>query len=344
MPSDLVLITGTTGHVGFKVLVDALKLGYSVRAAIRDPSKQADILATKSIKALNPGSRLSFVIVPEITADGAYDEAVKGVKYIIHIASPIAKPSIKSEEFETQLIAPAVKGTVGMLQSAHKTAGIKRIAITGSIVAIADTMAFLSESQKVFNESSTTDALTPPYSHVFVAYCTSKIAAHKATKEFVTKEKPAFDIVTLMPSYVIGKNELVTDPKKITDGTNGLAFRLVLGENGNTTAGCSVHVDDVAKAHVLALDPKIPANSDFILNSGGSDGTVWGTAADIVAENFPQAVAAGILPNNGSMPTLKMKINASKAEETFGFKFLSFEEQVKSVAAHYLELVGAKVA
>jgi nucleoside-diphosphate-sugar epimerase len=344
MPSDLVLITGTTGHVGFKVLVDALKLGYSVRAAIREPSKQAAILATKSIQALNPGSRLSFVIVPEITADGAYDEAVKGVKYIIHIASPLAKPSLKPEEFEAEIIAPAVKGTIGMLQSAQKTTGIKRIAITSSVAAIAHTTAFLNESTEVFDENSTTDALPPPYPHPFIAYCTSKIDAHKATKEFIARETPAFDVVTLLPSFIIGKNELVTDPQKITDGTNSLAFRMILGENGNATAGCTVHVDDVAKAHILALDPKVPSNSDFILSSGGLDGTLWKDATDIVARNFPQAVAIGILPNSGTMETTKMRVDASKTEEAFGFKFLNFEEQVKSVTSHYLELVGANAA
>ena len=55
MPSDLVLITGGTGHIGFKVIVDALEAGYSVRAAIRDSSKEETILSAKPIKTINPG-------------------------------------------------------------------------------------------------------------------------------------------------------------------------------------------------------------------------------------------------------------------------------------------------
>ena len=32
---DLVLITGATGHLGFRVLLDALQHGYTIRAAVR---------------------------------------------------------------------------------------------------------------------------------------------------------------------------------------------------------------------------------------------------------------------------------------------------------------------
>src|SRR5438034_10981539 len=107
MTSDLVLITGVTGHVGFRVLVFALEAGYRVRAAVRNQEKADTILAAPSIKALNPDSRLTFVFVPDILMDGAYDEAVKGVDSIIHIASPLAS-GISSDNFETHLIQPAV--------------------------------------------------------------------------------------------------------------------------------------------------------------------------------------------------------------------------------------------
>ncbi|KAL5344871.1 hypothetical protein ACLOAV_010268 [Pseudogymnoascus australis] len=344
MPSDLILLTGSTGHVGFKVLVQALELGYSVRAAIRDPSKSSKIQSTESIKLLNPGPRLSFVTVPDITVDGAYDEAVKSVKYVIHIASPLPKSPIEPEGYENQLIAPAVKGTLGMLQSVNRTPGIKRVVITGSIASITPPEILLNGTDKVVDESTEAEVAVAPFPHYFVAYYSSKIAAYQATKYFIAKEQPAFDIVTLMPTFVIGKNELVTDPTMITDGSNGLAFRQILGQNFSPMVGCTVHVDDVARAHVSTLDLKVPGNGHFVLNSGELNGTVWGDAINIVARNYPKAVAAGILPNNGAITTMKIPINASKAEKALGIKFLSYEEQIKSVTGHYLELVGAEAA
>jgi hypothetical protein len=35
-----------------------------------------------------------------------------------------------------------------------------------------------------------------------------------------------------------------------------------------------------------------------------------------------------------------LRVDARKTEEVMGFKFLSYEEQVKSVVAHYIELKG----
>jgi hypothetical protein len=67
----------------------ALKAGYHVQAAVRSESKKDKILSATSIKAPNPGPALSFIIIPELTAEGAYDEAVKGCTYILHIASPL---------------------------------------------------------------------------------------------------------------------------------------------------------------------------------------------------------------------------------------------------------------
>jgi len=96
-----------------------------------------DILATPTVKALAPGTRLPSVIVPDFLADNAYDEAVKGIQYILHVASPAVKgDGFSPDQYETYLIGPAMKGTVGMLEFAYKTQGIKRVVITSSEVAI----------------------------------------------------------------------------------------------------------------------------------------------------------------------------------------------------------------
>jgi nucleoside-diphosphate-sugar epimerase len=138
MSSDLVLITGGTGHIGFRTLVTALKAGYRVRTAIRSESKQNDILSAPSIKALSLTDELTFIIVPDLMVDGAYDEAVKDVNYIIHLASPIIlKGEIKPEDYETTLVEPAVAGTVNILKAAINSPDIKRVVITSSIAAIA---------------------------------------------------------------------------------------------------------------------------------------------------------------------------------------------------------------
>ena len=93
-----------------------------------------------------------------------------------------------------------------------------------------------------------------------------------------------------------------------------------------------------------ALDPKIEGGQSFLAVSEGTKGTVWSDAIDIVNRNFPEAVKKGILPNNGSTPTRRTKIDSSRTEKVFGIKLLSYEEQVKSVVKQYLTLLGEPIA
>ena len=87
MTQQLVLITGVTGHLGFKTLVVALQSGYRVRATLRK-LEQADTIKGKP--SIQPYlNAIEFVQVPDITIAGAYDEAIKGVDYVLHLASPI---------------------------------------------------------------------------------------------------------------------------------------------------------------------------------------------------------------------------------------------------------------
>ncbi|OQD91055.1 hypothetical protein PENANT_c001G04080 [Penicillium antarcticum] len=346
MSNNLVLITGGTGHIGFRTLATALKSGYRVRAAIRSESKKNDILSAPSIKALNLTDELSFIIVSDLMIDGAYDEAVKGVDYIIHLASPIVlKGEIKPEDYETALVEPAVAGTVNILKAAINSPSIKRVVITSSVVAILSSEYMFEKDAPdgvVLNHESRLPTPSGPYLSDFHAYNASKVAALNATEAFVKNQKPNFDVVNIHPSFVIGKNELVKDAKDITVGTNAIAIAPVLGAKSESPiVGSSVHVDDVAFMHVKGLDPKVPAGS-YIGNSDDYAGTFWQNATGITAEHFPKAVAKGILPNNGLQPTRKMGVDARKTEEVMGFKFLSFEEQVKSVVGHFLELKGEK--
>jgi nucleoside-diphosphate-sugar epimerase len=122
--------------IGFRILVQLLEAGYSVRAASRN---QAGFDRTSSLKQVaGCKAQLSSVIVPDITVPGAYDEAVKGVRYIVHVASPLAGKNTGTD-YETSMIYPAIQGTVGILESASKVAGIARVVITASVASLAST-------------------------------------------------------------------------------------------------------------------------------------------------------------------------------------------------------------
>jgi nucleoside-diphosphate-sugar epimerase len=181
---------------------------------------------------------------------------------------------------------------------------------------------------------------------MFEAYAAGKVRALVATNDFIATKKPTWDVVNIMPSFVIGANELITEPLGLCDGTNAAMFAQVLGKDSGWGAvpSTSILVDDVARLHVEALDPRISGNQSFLAVSGGERGTVWEDAIAIVNRLYPQAVKKGILPNNGKAATKRTRVDASRTEKVFGWKFSSYEEQVKSVVNQYLGMLGEAAA
>jgi len=103
--------------------------------------------------------------------------------------------------------------------------------------------------------------------------------------------------------------------------------------------GASVHVDDVARAHVDGLKQSVPGNRDYILSSDAPEGIEWQDMIKFVKKDFPEAVENGVFKLQGSMPTRPWRLQTSDTEEAFGWKHISLEETVKALAEQYLEFV-----
>jgi nucleoside-diphosphate-sugar epimerase len=323
MSGDLVLLTGSTGYLGFNILLDLLKQGYRVRAAVRSNAKAQKVVSSPSIKALNlTGDQLSFVTVPDMSIPGAYDEAVQGgVKYIIHAASPI--PSFGDGEPPAQdqlkdlFVTKPVQGAVGILESAHKKANgtVKRAVLTSSTVAVVPFNVYIgqgseAETSKTWTSEDRIPVAQPPYGFEFQAYSAGKAAAINKSEEFVKTNKPSFDLVTITPSWIFGRDELTTDATSMKVGsTNSVLLGVVLGaKNENPYSGNAVHGRDVAKAHVLALDPKVGGNQSFVLNTT----ITWEDAITIAKKYYPEAFADGRLTDDGKQPTMPLKWDQEK--------------------------------
>lgn len=72
-----VLITGVNGFIGSHIADQFLTFGYKVRGTTRD-AKRGVWTQNFFNKKYGPGN-FELVTVADITADGAYDEATKGV-------------------------------------------------------------------------------------------------------------------------------------------------------------------------------------------------------------------------------------------------------------------------
>ncbi|RHZ70718.1 hypothetical protein CDV55_106133 [Aspergillus turcosus] len=345
--NDVVFLTGANGFLGFRVLVFALQAGYKVRFAVRSASKAEKVLSMPSLKALNPSSdQLSWVIVPDMTLPGAYDEAVRGAKYVIHAASPI--PSFGDEAptpemYERYFVEDAKKGTIGILESAKKAGTVKRVVLTSSIVANIPFANFIGQGDdRVFDADSRIDNPSGPYQFEFQAYAAGKAVALNEAESWQREQKPGFDIIKVLPGWIFGRDELSTTADDLKSGSNSVLLSFLTGNQSDQPFnGNSAHVDDCAKVHVLALDPAVKENESFVVSSDGVNGMQWSDAIEVVKRFFPDAVADGRLKTTGKQPTLLLRIDAQKTEETFGFKLAGYEEQVKSLVGQYLQMVKA---
>ena len=89
-----VLVTGANGYIALWIVKKLLEQGYNVRGAVRSQSKGTSLLDT--FKEY-PSDRLQFVVVEDMTKEGAFDEAVKSMDAVIHTASPV---TVQSEDPE----------------------------------------------------------------------------------------------------------------------------------------------------------------------------------------------------------------------------------------------------
>jgi nucleoside-diphosphate-sugar epimerase len=328
--NDLILITGATGHLGFATLIEALSRGYKVRAAVRSEAKFNVIASAPSTQPY--ASQLTSVVVPDITTPGAFDDAVKDVKYIVHLASPLILPNAK--DFDAEIIQPAIRGTVGILESATKSPSVKRVVITSSSAAV------VSASGEPYTADNVEEDPKGPFEHFFVAYLASKKLAYSATRRFVAETQPAFEVTNIMPSFVIGPNKLATTPQEVDSGSNTVALTSVLGKkNPAGTALFVCHVDDVAFAHIEALEPKYEGSRNWGVNWNGLDREKsWDSANEIVRKHFPKEVESGLLPANGEHKSIYTPFDASATEKAMGRHFKDWETMIVDLVGYYVKV------
>ncbi|EPE31987.1 NAD(P)-binding Rossmann-fold containing protein [Glarea lozoyensis ATCC 20868] len=340
MSGELILITGTTGFVGFAVLQKALQAGYKTRIAVRKESQIGQLKSHRLIKDFAAKGFVEGVVVPDIGAEGAFDEALKDVVGVLHIASPLGRPNI--EDTENELVKPAVNGSLSILKSGLKFPQLRRIVITSSAVAImTDQVIDAANPPIVYTANTRVSPLpTAPFPNdPWAGYRIAKQLALDATEKFIAEKKPQYTVVNLMPGYVFGRNELAEKAQDLLDGSNAIVLGTVLGAiQGAKREGFTTPVTDLARIHVEALGEKVKGNQSFLLLAGKEgDKAEFNRANEIAKTEFADAVAEGILNPVGSTEAVHQQVDKSITTEIFG-PLETYEDGARAVIAQYVEL------
>lgn len=232
MSKGVVLVTGASGYIAGFIIQNLRREGWTVRGTVRD-LKKADAVR----KTLDAPDLELFAV--DLTSDAGWAEAMAGVEYLQHIASPIPDREPKDDQ---ELIKPAREGALRALRFA-KAAGVKRVVMTSSMAAVAYGHP---EPRPVFNESHWTD---PDHPDTY-AYVRSKTHAERAAREWMAANGGDMEYVTINPAAVIGPvlgsdfSPSLEVVKKLLDGALPGLPRLGFG---------IVDVRDIADLHVRAM-------------------------------------------------------------------------------------------
>ncbi|NP_001289243.1 CAD protein [Pyrus x bretschneideri] len=235
----VVCVTGASGYIASWLVKLLLQRGYTVKASIRDPN---DPTKTEHLHALDGAQDRLQLFKANLLEEGSFDSAVEGCEGVFHTASPFYNDVTDPK---AELLEPAVKGTLNVLNSCVKSPSIKRVVLTSSMAAVAYN-GKPRTPDVVVDETWFTDPDVCKESKLW--YVLSKTLAEDAAWKFV-KEK-GIDLVTINPAMVIGP---LLQP---TLNTSAAAILNVI-KGARTFPNASfgwINVKDVANAHIQAFE------------------------------------------------------------------------------------------
>lgn len=264
-----VCVTGASGYIGTHVVRELLARGYRVRAAVRDATQEKKVA---HLRNMAEGAEYPLELISaDLMQDGAFDQAFSGCEYVCHVAASVR---LTAKDPQKEIVDVAVNGVKHTLASAQRVGTVKRFVLTSSVAAM-----FNIEPKPgyVYTEADWNQDATLQNS----PYPLAKTLSEQYAWSAVEKESPPFDVVSILPGYVVGpvytQEHLRSSPTLLRDLFTG-KFPMAPRFNFGT-----VDVRDVADAHVNALE--IPQASGRYLLSSVNMSVL--EMAQIMKQHFP---------------------------------------------------------
>lgn len=338
-PGAPVLVTGGSGYIASWIVRYLLEDGYQVRATVRDPEKPKGLEHLHALADQHPG-KLTLHRA-DLLDPGSFAAAMGGCQLVIHTASPFLLGAIRDPE--QQLVRPALEGTRNVLSAVDRTASVRRVVLTSSVVAIygdnADMQGKDCFTEADWNTTSTLDH--QPYSY-------SKTVAER--EAWATQQaQQRWDLVTIHPSLVLGP-ALTTASASGSMTTMEHFVDMTMALGAPALAMGVVDVREVARAHIVAgFTPA--AHGRYVVNSavvnmldiGRMLRQKFGSRMSFPSRELPKfmiklaAPVAGLTRRyvdlNVGWP---LRLDSSRARSELGIEFRPVEE---SVVEHFQQMI-----
>ncbi|WEK02976.1 MAG: NAD-dependent epimerase/dehydratase family protein [Candidatus Devosia phytovorans] len=253
MSKQVVLVTGGSGFIAGHLIVQLLEKDYVVRATLRSLAREGAVRQVLVDAGAANLDELSFVAA-DLMQDAGWPEAVSGVDFVLHVASPVHAGHVENED---DVIRPAREGALRVLRAA-RDARVRRVVLTSAFHAVSWGHP---HGDHVFTEADWSVLDGPGVD----AYGRSKTLAERAAWDFIAREGGDTELTTMLPVAVMGPVM-----GKDISGANHVIERLL---SGAMPAMPNIYfpivdVRDVAAAHIAAMLHPEAAGERLLLSNG----------------------------------------------------------------------------
>ncbi|KAL5706897.1 Tetraketide alpha-pyrone reductase 1 [Ranunculus cassubicifolius] len=264
-----VCVTGASGYVASWLVKRLLLSGYHVKGTVRDPGNHKKLAHLWKLEGAK--ERLE-VVKADLMEEGSFDDAIMGCEGVFHTASPVLGP--KSDP-QTEILDPAVNGTLNVLKSCKKNPQLKRVVLTSS----SSTVRVRDDINPAIPLDESSWSSTQLCQRLKIWYPLSKIMAEKAAWDFA--QENGIDLVTILPTFIIGPSlpsdlcSTASDVLALLKGdTEKFSWHGRMGY---------IHIDDVALSHILVYENP-NAHGRYLCSSLVVDNT---ELASFLAKRYP---------------------------------------------------------
>jgi nucleoside-diphosphate-sugar epimerase len=319
-------LTGATGFLGGELAKQLRAQKHDVVAIVRNPAKASGLVALGVT-----------VIQGDVTEKESMREAMQSCDGVFHVAGWY-KLGVKDNSPGYRI---NVEGTRNVLELMQEL-GIKKGVYTSTLAIHSDTHGQLFDETHHFSGK-----------HISV-YDRTKAEAHKVAKQYIAGGLP---LVIVMPGLIYGP-----DGTSLTDEAFRLYLKRKLPMISKRSAYSWGHVEDIAHAHILAMEKAVPGSTYIICGPSHTMEEAFSIANTVTGIKKPMAVPPFIirlsaslawliekflpLPEMYASETLRVSAgvtylgNNKKAKSELGYSPRPLDEGLKQTLTYEMKKLG----